>query len=205
MRGLGRHQRDEYGIPAGDHRCTPEVLWRAALAAIGRSSFDTDPATNPGSSVPARVQYMGPYNGRNGLILPWEGDVWLNFPFSNPLPWILRVLAEANRYRSITVLGPNDSSTTWHQQLVRFVDARAAWPRRVHFPTPGEDPNALDPKTGKKKHKSPPAAIALFYSGPQSNAWMRHMQSIGCTVDHGLLDGERPLNVRLPKKARILV
>jgi hypothetical protein len=193
MRGLGRHKRDEHGILMGDHRCTPKAIWRAALTAIGRSQFDLDPATNRDATVLASTKYMGPLNDQDGLVLAWFGDVWLNFPFSKPPPWIEKAMAEANRYRSITILGPNDSSTEWWQMLVRFVDARAAWPRRLHFPLPG------------KPKGSPPGACALFYSGPQSNAWMRYMMSIGCTVDHGCLDGERELIVKPPKKPRALI
>lgn len=208
MRGLGRHKRDEHGILIGDHRCTPDPIWKAALAAIGRKRFDTDAATNPHAKVPAVTKYMGVVNGLDGLVLPWEGNIWLNFPFSKPAPWIERVLAEANRYRSITILGPNDSSTDWHQTLVRFVDARAAWPRRIHFPLPDLHQQRLDEALiakGKKPSRSPPAAVALFYSGPQSNAWRRYMIAQGCTVDVGLVDGERDLNVRPPKKPRSLV
>lgn len=193
MRGMGKHKRDEHGTLWGDHRCTPEVIWRAALAAIGRRMFDTDAATNPFATLPARTKYMGPRNGLDGLVLPWEGDTWLNFPFSNPMRWVEAAERQANRFRSLTVLGPNDSSTAWHQRLVRFVDARAAWPKRLHFPLPG------------KPKGSPPGPIALFYSGPQSNAWMRYMRAQGCAVDPGLLDGDRPLNLRRAKKPRRLV
>lgn len=188
LRGLGKHRKDAHGQPLGDNRCTPVEIWQVALQAIGRDAFDLDAASNPAATVPALDAYMGPVDGRDGLALPWQGDVWLNFPFSNPRPWIERVQQEAWRFRSITVLGPNDSSTRWWQDLQRFVDVRAAWPRRVHFPLAGV------PKGG------PPAAIALFYSGPQSNAWARVMLRAGCTVDAGSLQGDRPLVLCKPRK-----
>lgn len=196
-RGLkGSRKRDEHGILLGDHRCTPEPFWRAALRGIGASSFDLDPATNAHATLPARTRYMGPLvDGNDGLALPWFGNVWVNFPFSNARPWIDKIMSEAYRCRSITVLGPNDSSANWHQDMARFVDAKADWPRRLHFPTPWQ------PKG------SPPAAISLWYVGPQSNGWRRVMIREGCVTSPGVTDGHRSLLLgpRMVKKPRPLV
>lgn len=192
LRGIiGKQGPKEYG--RGDHRCTPPVIWKAALYAIGADQFDLDPATNAHSTVPASLCFDGSSIELDGLVQGWEGNVWLNFPFSDPMPWVEKVLREAHRCRSITVLGPNDTSTQWHRLLVRCVDATAQWPRRVHFPLP-------DTKRG-----SPPGPIALFYIGPQSNAWMRVMRdAYKCQVYPGSLQGERPIILRSKKRPRRL-
>lgn len=49
----------------------------------GADSFDLDPATPPVQPWPtARRRYT---EAENGLLLPWEGRVWLNPPYSRPL------------------------------------------------------------------------------------------------------------------------
>ena len=184
MRGMRRNAD-------GDHRCTPRFVWEAALTAIGRKQFDCDPATNEHSTVPAKICYDGSCPEMDGLLQPWEGNVWLNFPFSNPMPWVEKSAKELPRIRSLTVLGPNDSSVKWHQRLVRIVDAYAAWPKRFHFPLPG------------KAKGSGPGPIALYYVGPQSNTWMRIMRDwFDCTVYPGVTDGDRPIIIKPIRKGK---
>ncbi len=98
MRGVGSRKVDEHGILLGDQRCTPPEIWQVALEAIGVTEFDLDPATNDHSTVPVHMQCFGPkVGGEDGLVLPWWGNVWLNFPFSDPPPWIAKVQREADR------------------------------------------------------------------------------------------------------------
>lgn len=183
MRGVRSGKRDENGIPVGDHRCTPEPIWSVALEAIGRDAFDLDPATNPHSTVPAGLGCFGPLaGGEDGLARAWFGHVWLNFPFSDPNPWVAKVIAEAATMmepdpvmRSITVLGPGDSSVTWWRALRSSCDAWAMWPRREHFPIPG---NAKG---------SPPAGVHLWYFGPCSNRWRRRMEDHGVPTEAGAI------------------
>lgn len=167
MRGQCRRGRP------GDHRCTPEVIWRAALDAVERELFSIDPATNDFSSVPAVERLRGPAFGEDGLEIIWTGHVWLNFPFSNPKPWVARVLDQRAHCHSITVLGPNDHSTRWNDELTRECDAWAAWPRREHFPTPAQ------PKG------SPPAGVSLWYFGRRPGHWLDVMRGYGCIAYRG--------------------
>ncbi len=177
MRGIGQNsKRDENGTLWGDHRCTPEPIWRMALEAIARTSFDLDPATNPHSTVPAMARRMGPdVDGRCGLTEPWGPgpDVWLNFPFSRPAPWIDKAIEEASWCHSITVLGPGDTSVKWWHRITRACAAWCALPKRYHFPLPGR------PKG------SPPAPVHLWYFGENRHRWFSVVRGHGCIAYPG--------------------
>lgn len=189
MRGVGRANRkhDEHGIPLGDHRCTPKKIWKVALEAIGAKTFDLDPATNAHSTVPAETICTGPkVGGADGLELAWWGNVWLNFPFSDPNPWVAKVLREADRMiepphptepapRSITILGPGDSAVAWWRALRTTCDARAMWPKRLHFPTP-------DSPKG-----SAPGPVHLWYFGPRATRWRRIFEAYDVPTESGTL------------------
>lgn len=195
-RGQGRK-----GSP-GDHRCTPEEIWRLALKAAGlyqepaKGDFwefcglwDLDPATNEFSEVPARRRLTGPEGSGDGLAAPWSGcSVWVNPPFSQMLPWAQKAIQEAPRAKSLTFLGPDDSSTEWHQLLTRACDAWATPPKRYHFPIPGQ------PKG------SPPGAIRLFYFGPCPVFWMDTMREAGWIAYPGHLETQRGQDAKKPAK-----
>lgn len=174
------------------------------MHAIGAQVFDLDAATNAHATVPCQIAYDNSSAELDGLEQPWEGNTWCNFPFSQPPPWIEKALREAYRCRSITLLGPMDPSTDWNQLITRACDAFAVWPRREHFSLPNEDEEGRLPN-GRKRSKSPPGAIALYYIGPQSNAWMRIMRDdYSCAVYHGRIDGLRPIVLKAPKRPRRL-
>lgn len=158
---------------AGDHRCTPRSIVVAARHAVGIERWDLDPASNKFSIIPAETSWHGEGPEDDGLALPWFGDTWLNPPFSAMLTWVEKALRESKRTRSLTFLGPGDSSTTWWRKMVDNSDSWAAWPTRIHFPMP-------DHPTG-----SPPGPIHLFYFGARSTRWRRVMAHVGCTVFPG--------------------
>ena len=80
--------------------------------------FDLDPAAPPGGVpwVPAKNHYseMG-----DGLSQPWEGRVWLNPPYSNPQPWIERLVAHGDGVALIAA----DTSTGWWHHSATSADA----------------------------------------------------------------------------------
>lgn len=121
----------------GDERCTPEAIWRLALAALDIDRFSLDPATNAFATLPAVTRWT---KADDGLMRSWWGDTWLNFPFSVPYPWVVKVQQERLRssVRTITVLSPGDTGNTWWPALWGGAQAWAAWPQREHFPLPGE-------------------------------------------------------------------
>lgn len=167
------------GAP-GDSRCTPPVIWRACLGAAGLAvCWDLDPASNPHSTVPASVRWQGLSGADDGLLLPWAGDVWLNPPFSAMARWTSKALREARRARSVTLLVPGDSSTAWWRSLARASAAWAVWPRREHFPLPGEQGRG-----------SPGGGVHLFWLGPAPALWRAEMEIAGALTFPGA--GERP-------------
>lgn len=57
-------------------------------------AFDLDVcAPEIPTNVPAKTYYTIRHNG---LIAPWFGNVWMNPPFSKPLPWVQKFMAHAN-------------------------------------------------------------------------------------------------------------
>lgn len=170
------HAKGEAGA-AGDSRCTPPVIWTAARAALtaatGAAVWDLDPATNPASTVPAHVRWYGHGPADDGLLLPWHGHVWLNWPFSASARWVRKACREATRRaESVTALGPGDTSTSWWRALARACDAWAVWPRREHFPAPGE-----------RGEGRPAGGVHLFWlcRGDRGRAerWSRAMRDAG--------------------------
>lgn len=56
--------------------------------------FDLDPCSPiEGSLVPAKQRYSLPFDG---LTAPWFGLVWVNPPYSKPMPWTQKWLAHGN-------------------------------------------------------------------------------------------------------------
>jgi hypothetical protein len=157
----------------GDHRCTPRRILVAAAHAAGIKRWDLDPASNRHSIVPAETAWYGEGDDDNGLVLDWFGDTWLNPPFSAMDVWTAKSIDELVRVRSLTFLGPGDTSTEWWRTWKARCDAWAAWPRREHFPLPD------NPKG------SPPGPVHLFYTGPRSNRWRQVMEHVGCVTYPG--------------------
>jgi hypothetical protein len=54
--------------------------------------FDLDPCGAPGHSLADRTYQID--DGENGLLLPWEGRVWLNPPYGNEAPPFLARMAQ---------------------------------------------------------------------------------------------------------------
>jgi len=57
--------------------------------------FDLDVASPPGGPpfVPCDRYFT---QEDDGLVQPWEGRVWMNPPFSNPSPWVMKWSEHAN-------------------------------------------------------------------------------------------------------------
>jgi len=104
---------DQFGNPLSDSYTTP--AWLTARLPL----VDTDPCSNPRSTVRARRAYSLERK-LDGLALPWNGSVFLNWPYSNPLPWASKLRAElaAGRCTSAIVLAKLDTSTEWWRVLV---------------------------------------------------------------------------------------
>lgn len=76
--------------PSGsDERYTPRWVLDAARLVLG--TIDLDVASN--AIAQHTVQALRYYaQADNGLIQPWAGRVWCNPPYSDPLPWVERLI-----------------------------------------------------------------------------------------------------------------
>ena len=103
-------------------------------------TFDLDPCSNDRTHIRARQTYALPLDG---LSLPWVGRVWLNPPYSNPLPWMEKLHNEraAGRVTESLVLVKLDVSPKWWHTLTNPAYGRFdAWffHKRLQFdPPPG--------------------------------------------------------------------
>lgn len=96
--------------------CCPAIMpWRTATRMIG-----LEPSPRGYPKVVAG----------NGLEVPWRGRVWLNFPFSLPLPWVEKMVGHGNGL----MLGPAKSwDAQWGQltlataRAVLFLDDRISF------------------------------------------------------------------------------
>lgn len=76
------------GDVSSDACFTPLDIIEGVIGALGE--IKTDPCWHEGSHVPdGEVRYDGRDRG-DGLSEPWAGSLWLNPPYSDPLPWAYR-------------------------------------------------------------------------------------------------------------------
>lgn len=125
-----------------DHYCTP--AWLTARL----PDVHLDPCSNPRSTVRSARRYMLEF-GHDGLALPWEYSVFINHPYSDPMPWMRKLSEEiqAGRTRYAIVLAKHDHSTSWWQELVAPKSdlVMDLWQlhKRVQFdPPPGITPSS---------------------------------------------------------------
>ena len=74
-------------------------------------TFDLDVASPPGGPpfTPCKAFYT---QADDGLAQPWRGLVWMNFPYSNPSPWVDRWLDHGNGVALLPY-----SKSKWLQRL----------------------------------------------------------------------------------------
>lgn len=125
---------DQYGNPYSDSYTTPP--WLTALLPMA----SIDPCSNPRSTVKAKRTFSLEKN-LNGLRLPWVGSVFLNFPYSDPTPWVTKLIAELTlgRCTEAIVLCKLDPSVSWWHTLVGY-ESPDLWmfDRRIQFGEPDE-------------------------------------------------------------------
>lgn len=88
--------------------------------------FDLDVACPPQGPihVPARRFYT---QKENGLVQPWDGRVWMNPPYSKPLPWVEKWLKHRNGMALLPTNGGKWVKLLWES------DARGIWLGRLAF------------------------------------------------------------------------
>lgn len=145
-----------------DGWCTPQWLVDGLEEALAHAGYTIglDPCSNERSVVPARVG-LTLERGEDGLSneRPEVRDgevVFVNPPFSSPMPWVLR-------YRDAVFLVPIATGTRWWRELVHTAAlSMYTFPERVNFvPPPGV------------KSSSNQTPIALVVVGQVSNRAMQ--------------------------------
>ena len=96
---------------------------------------------------------------RDGLNSDWVGDrIFLNPPYSRPLPWIEKAIAEHKKGKIVALLVKHDSSTVWwaklHEAGAYFLPIMG----RLQFVT------EKGQRKGRKAAAPFPSVIAFLYS-----------------------------------------
>jgi len=107
-----------------DNWCTPRDLARML------GPFDTDPCSNPSSHIQASRTYAGTSPEDDGLTAPWFGSVFVNGPYSDPLPWCKRLVAHDGPWVALWKLDP---STRWWAVLMEASPTVAPFRKRLKF------------------------------------------------------------------------
>ncbi len=153
-----------------DEWATPPSFVRPIADSLG--GFDLDPASGAERSPIADETISAE---EDGLSQRWNGDVWLNPPYSDIGPWLRKAISEieAGRARSVVALVKGDTSTDWfhHYGLqastIAFIDDRL--------------------KFGNGSNDAPFPSIVLVYGEVPDEA-IRTLQLEGTVIRHEVVD-----------------
>jgi hypothetical protein len=75
-------------------------------------------------------------SGQDGLAEPWFGMVWVNPPYADIMPWVVK--SESPLITSVGFLVNVDPSTAWWKRLTERRHMAFTFNRRIQFtPPPG--------------------------------------------------------------------
>ena len=95
--------------------------------------IDLDPCSNPEKTVSAKLHYT---KADDGLVQIWKGTIFMNPPYSSPLPWVKKLVEEyqaGNVTEAIALLKAGTQSNKGTGKLLSEVDAVAKWNGRLEF------------------------------------------------------------------------
>lgn len=98
--------------------------------------WSTDPCSNPRSHIRADQSYMLE-RGEDGLVRRWGWSVFVNGPYSDPLPWCRRL---AKHDGPACALWKLDPTTEWFEVLVSAAFTWAPFRKRLKFERPDKPP-----------------------------------------------------------------
>lgn len=168
---MGKRERKARGEgELGQTVLTPPEVFNPCLVALGRTSFDLDPCSHPGSVVPADVRIMLPVHRgapTAGLILwgdglerPWSGAVFENPPYvelQHEPRWLSKLATEASP--GIAYLPARTSGAWWHEGVLDLAEAIVFLHGRV--------------KHIGEKHHSPFHQVLALYNTGDLGPWVR--------------------------------
>lgn len=79
----------------------------------------------------------------NALEQAWTGKCWMNYPYSQPYPWLEKAYNEALHGAYVIVLGKFDCSTKWWNEWVRKCSKWWLVSKRLKFNGVSGSPNFL--------------------------------------------------------------
>jgi hypothetical protein len=139
--------------------------------ALWIGGVDTDPAWSPKSFSRARHCYT---KRDNGLLRTWYGRVWLNPPWSLPMPWVERLLehVRASPSHEVLFLVRNDPSTAWFKLAAHNCNAICFAGERTRYYQLGDDGAVHVCGT-------PEFGSVLMYFGPQPQRFVEECRKRG--------------------------
>ena len=148
---------------------TPSEYIEAARECMG--SIDTDPASN---DIAQKVVQAETYYTieTNGLEREWNGNVWMNPPYSSDLiyQFIEKLKTERGNYNQAIVLVNNATETKWFYELVSLSSCVCFPKARIKFYMP-------DGKTG-----APLQGQAILYIGENKEKFEECFKGFGWTA-----------------------
>lgn len=120
---------------------TPQIAIDFVEAVYGKGGIDLDPCADMQRRIPAKRHYT---RADNGLLLPWEGNVFINPPYGREIGcWVTKGLRDQDTFclsTNLLWLVPARTDTAWWHELTGGHCQEIAFPRgRYRFvPGPGE-------------------------------------------------------------------
>lgn len=160
MKGGARAIKDADGV--GDFWSTPFPLWGDILVRYFPTGVNVfDPCPNRARILPGTwITEME----TDGLKIPWEAPFFINPPWSNIFPWIVKAI-ESNIYG--VMLGPTRTDQPWFHlggPVAKLVNIGG----RVNYINPATGTtDVIDKETGKLKKGSisSPSSLLVFGGG----------------------------------------
>ena len=73
------------------------------------------------------------YSEMDGLTTNWDAFNFVNPPYSNPMPWVIKAIEESKKGKCVVMLLRVDTSTKWFAKLVE-ANAKILWfAQRIQF------------------------------------------------------------------------
>jgi ParB family chromosome partitioning protein len=149
---------------------TPPQFIESARLVMG--SIDTDPASNPIANATVKATQFFTKD-EDGLQQKWEGNVWMNPPYAQPLmsqfAETISEKFESGEIDHAIILVNNATETQWFQRMASVASAVCFPKTRVRFLDPEGRPGA--PLQGQ----------AIIYFGDNTEAFVEEFSQYGAT------------------------